>query len=428
MKSEVSSKVHEAVSYVTSILLIMAVMAITGFNCPLNAQEKKFIYNGIAYEITQWSERGTCSTAEDCCDYSTDYTADGNIVIPEKVFDEDGHEYKVTIIGWYSFRYDSELKSISLPETIEIIDRGAFDFCESLVSFRCPSSLRKIGQGAFWKCTNLKSVEFNDSLDLIGDFAFILCKSLESIEIPGSVRVIGWNAFCLCSSLKSVKFSDGLTELNPAVFTECTSLEKVLFPDSLEWIYGKFYPLSDWDDRGVFEGTFYGCTSLRHLWFPDSLEKIGNLAFEGCTDVETVVLPKNLKTLGYRAFDCPSLRDVIYPVSEPVELIIYDNEDLFPIQHLDGDCFLDVTYETATLKVGMGGLEKARQTSPWKFFKNIVEVDFSRVEAVASEVSSAESDGVYRMDGLRVGDSTDGLPCGLYIVREGGKTSKTMVP
>lgn len=396
-------------SVLTRILCFVALF-ISVFNCTLHSANKKFTYKGIVYEVYGRSDNVTCATAGHCCDFTSEYTADGNIEIPEEVYDENDVKYMVTRIGDRSFSMESKLKSIRLPKTIHSIDLLAFDWCDSL-----------------------KSIDFPQNLEYINYGAFMNCESLESLVIPDSVHYIDDAAFSDCISLRSVKLPDGLIYLSPSVFLNCTSLETVEFGESLKCIYGWSHP-SEMSEEYPTPGPFYGCTSLRCLKFPDSLEEMKSEAIQKCPSLETVVLSRNLKKMEGNALNCPSLREVIYPVSDPQELPLDVREGYDEFEHDEyyryelGYGFLDETYEKATLKVGLGGLEKAHQTVPWKFFKNIEEVDFSGVDEIGLDSSDSASDGVYRMDGVRVGNRADGLPSGLYIVREGVKTSKVMVP
>lgn len=409
--------------------IIMAFAYICSF-FSFNTDAMEFTYRGIIYEVNNgWnSSPYTCSTSRGCCDYSSEFTADGHIVIPEEVYDDNDVKFTVTAIGSYSFDGGARLKSITLPKTIKVIKDCAFYGCSSLESLSLPEGLTDIGPKAFMHCKNLTCIDLPQSLEMISCNSFMYCINLVSIDIPYSVISIGSEAFRGCSSLLSIKLPKGETCIADGLFADCTSLEMVRFEESLREISGWCIPPRTSAQLPV-PGAFYRCMSLRNLNFPDSLERIGYYAFEGCTGVKRVVLPRNLKEMEDDAFDCPNLQEVIYPVSDPKALpqYVYRDDYGYPVSY-GGYGFLDSTYNTATLKVGVGGLEKARQTAPWKFFKHIEEVEFSGVEEISSEMTNSASDCVYRMDGVRVGDSTDSLPSGLYIVRAGGKTSKVLVP
>jgi len=108
-------------------------------------------------------------------------------------------------IGEGAFQY-KPIVSITIPNSVEVIDYMAFSDCENLTSITIPNSVRVIDVGAFASCTNLASVIIGNSVTAIGKLAFAHCTSLASITIPKSVTQIGDDAFYGCHGLTSVKF------------------------------------------------------------------------------------------------------------------------------------------------------------------------------------------------------------------------------
>lgn len=105
---------------------------------------------------------------------------------------EDG----VTNISQYAFYGCSKLQSISIPGSVQQIDKQAFDY-SGLTSVILPEGLTKIGEGAFNQCTSLRSVTLPNSLTDIGDWAFQSCP-MTSIVISKNVKHIGYCAFNYC--------------------------------------------------------------------------------------------------------------------------------------------------------------------------------------------------------------------------------------
>lgn len=75
----------------------------------------------------------------------------GNIVIPESVT-YNGKTYPVTSIGFYAFYSCSDLTSVTIPNSVTIIDGRAFESCSSLTNVTIPNSVTTIGGSAFYKC------------------------------------------------------------------------------------------------------------------------------------------------------------------------------------------------------------------------------------------------------------------------------------
>ena len=75
-------------------------------------------------------------------------------------------------------------------KTIEMIDFG--------------TTLKTIGISAFENCTNLKNVTMSDSVTVIMDRAFAGCVSLKEVRLGRGVKHIGKNAFVGCENLETV--------------------------------------------------------------------------------------------------------------------------------------------------------------------------------------------------------------------------------
>lgn len=63
-------------------------------------------------------------------------------------------------------------------------------------------------------------------------------------------------------------------------------------------------------------------------------------------------------------------------------------------------------------------MEKARETEPWCRFRKIREIDFSEADEIKDDTTNRLIE-VYDINGLYIGDSTERLTKGIYIVRNG---------
>ena len=108
-------------------------------------------------------------------------------------------------LGKYAFKACTNLKTINLPNNIEVIKTGCFSDCLELSSISLPLSLIKIGTSAFRNCISLEKVKIEgNNIRKIGINAFYCCKQLTEIEIPSSIKEIELNAFDGCSKLESI--------------------------------------------------------------------------------------------------------------------------------------------------------------------------------------------------------------------------------
>lgn len=126
-----------------------------------------------------------------------------DVVIPDTI-----EGVKVTSIGTNAFKDNSNIKSVKLSDSIEIINNSAFENCSSLEAINIPESITKIKDRAFKDCSALNEVSLKENLESIGYNAFDGCTSLVTIYIPASVIMIENNAFDNCSSLEEINVSE----------------------------------------------------------------------------------------------------------------------------------------------------------------------------------------------------------------------------
>ena len=101
----------------------------------------------------------------------------------------------------------SKLTSITIPENITSIGRGAFSGCDGLMNITIPDSVTSIGSAAFENCSGLTSIVIPDSVTSIDHWAFQYCTGLTSATIGNGVKSISRYAFWDCASLKDIYFN-----------------------------------------------------------------------------------------------------------------------------------------------------------------------------------------------------------------------------
>ena len=90
------------------------------------------------------------------------------------------------------------IKSVTIPDSIEIIDRWAFRSMLTLHSVSLPNTIKEIRLEAFSGCCNLTSINFPDSLQIIGHMAFART-GMENVILPEKCRLDG-NPFKYCKA------------------------------------------------------------------------------------------------------------------------------------------------------------------------------------------------------------------------------------
>ena len=112
-------------------------------------------------------------------------------------------------IGAYSFE-NSKLTSLTLPASVEVIEKWAFGYSNQIPSVSFGSNVRIIDEYAFYACSALSSITFSEGLEFIGQDAFYTSGSYGNPTIPFSVGFIGRNAFNENSTLRVYEYSYAL--------------------------------------------------------------------------------------------------------------------------------------------------------------------------------------------------------------------------
>ncbi|MDE6791587.1 MAG: leucine-rich repeat domain-containing protein [Muribaculaceae bacterium] len=352
---------------------------------PTIARDFEYTYKGqtITYTVID-EDAKTCKTKDGMNeDGGFGYTTPGNnisgdLILPSNPIDGIT-AFTLTELGNYAFYESSELTSITVPNSVKVIGENAFCFCFELTSITIPESVNYIGAYAFNGCFGLTSITIPNSVTSIGEGAFYGCYRLTSITIPKSVNHIVDYTFYGCSGLTSFTIPESVTSIGLSAFEICSGLSSITIPDSVT--------------------------------------EIDSWAFYDCSGIETVTLSENLKILMEGAFrGCNAIKNVNYKGETPIEAT--------------KNVFADSVYEGATLNVKVGKVSSFQEVSPWKYFKNITDKEYSAVDEVIADedgIDYALPYSVYNLKGQMAGNSIDGLIPGMYIVRQGSKVKKVVV-
>ena len=297
--------------------------------------------------------------------------------------------------------YDcTNLKSVTLPQSLTNIDAFMFENCPSITTVTIPANVSEITINPFINCENLTEVKVSkDNGNYYSDSKYLYEKKTNkivsafnvgsSVTIPASVTRIGDWAFSDCDSLASVTIPDSVTSIGNYAFYGCTSLTSVTIPDSVTSIGSDaFYNTPFYNNisngevylgkvlyeyKGnmpanysviIKEGTvsispraFYGCDSLTSITIPDSVTSIGDGAFYNCTSLTSVTIPDSVTSIGRNGFsDCTSLTSVTIPDSvtsigeyafrgcDSLETITVDSGN--SVYHSAGNCLIETATKT----------------------------------------------------------------------------------
>ncbi len=295
------------------------------------------------------------------------FSAIANAAIPEtvKILESD-----TVRIGMGFFRNMSKIKSITLPDSITVIDDFAFEGCTALTSFNVPANVNHIGVGVFSDCGSLKELTSSSAVyravnnclvkgnavvlgcanstipesgvTTVASYAFYKCPTMADVVIPSNINTIEDGAFWYCDGLKVLKLSEMKAGFSQNALTGCTKITTVQLPlSALDWIpnqagvsvlsvvgndtvipkeaFKGFYALTDVTlpetvtDIGDY--AFAGCGKLSSFTITPTLKKIGEGAFEGCVALTSLTIPNGIESIGQNAFEgCVGIKALSTPV------------------------------------------------------------------------------------------------------------------
>ena len=249
---------------------------------------------------------------------SDNYSYLTTAVIPETI-EYMGTTYDVVGIEEGAFAY-SPITSVTIPNSIEYIEHGAFSDCYNLTStFHsgdlaswCDINFQDWGanptQYSHKLYLNIPGTSYAEevkgdivlpnTVDTIPNYAFSGCSGLTSVTIPNSVTSIGNSAFYDCDSLTEIVIPDSVTSIGNAAFKDCYKLTSVTFGENSQL-------------TSIGDYAFYDCTSLTSVEIGDSVTYIGDSAFYNCTSLTSVEIGDSVTSIGNYAFwQCSNLTSV----------------------------------------------------------------------------------------------------------------------
>lgn len=151
---------------------------------------------------------------------------------PVEDFSYEMNDGEIVITGYIGTDLEIYVPSTINDRPVTAIGESAFEGYD-MTHITIPDSVTIIEKGAFYDCTCLTSVEWSDNLKVIDKFAFEGCTSLESISFSNSLERINEGAFSYCG-LKKVSLPENLQFLDVDVFDSCDNLSSVKIPDNTE--------------------------------------------------------------------------------------------------------------------------------------------------------------------------------------------------
>lgn len=193
-----------------------------------------------------------------------------------------------------------------LPEGLDSIGKEAFQK-NYITEVTIPESVRAIGQSAFYDNQFLKSVTLNNRMETINRSLFNYCKKLAVVRGGRNVKIVDQSAFSGCDSLRSISDITPVT-INSSAFYNCRKLESLNFSRIKSIGYESFYccfGLKEADLTtltSIYGRSFIGCTGLKKVTFGNDITTIKSDAFNECDALEEVVLGSSINSLESNCF------------------------------------------------------------------------------------------------------------------------------
>ncbi len=209
-------------------------------------------------------------------------------------------------IGEGCFRNLTQLTEVDIPATTTTIGASAFNGCTNLtkVNFESGSKLTTLGASVFQNC-GLKSITLPEGLQTIEKEAFLLCNNLDTVRIPGTVTSVDPQAFLLSKNLRCISVDDKNAKYASidGMLTNKTKTQLLCFPAGKA---NKTITLLSPSFTEIGKMAFVSCSQLTNITLPKKIEKIGVQAFYACNNLNSITFlgdePISAANIGANAF------------------------------------------------------------------------------------------------------------------------------
>ena len=247
---------------------------------------------------------------------------------------------------------------------------GVYEVPSSIVKNGNPFTVVGICDYAFYKCSDLRRITLPNSLTEVGDYAFFGCSSLTSVDLPASVSDIGVRAFASCSSLTSLSFGGteeewdrvdlgafwmgSLRSISTSDATINTIADGSVY-ESEGITYRVNYVVDDYYATVIGYDQRENAVTCIIKEYIDEIMVLVTAIEENCfegADFVSVDLPGSIKTVGRDAFfDCDHLKTVYFGGDADAWCgITFENEYSNPIRSAESLFINEVMVTSAVLQ------------------------------------------------------------------------------
>ncbi len=211
---------------------------------------------------------------------------------------------------------------VLIPDTVEKIEKHAFDSCHSLETIHLSSEIRYIGEAAFNEC-GLRRIDMSCcwKLQIISRKLFANCWQLEEIILPETIREIQEEAFN-GAGLKEITIPFSVRFIGGKAFVYCENLEQIILEDTARYCFCSPFLIDRKESRLMAcaiaampaeccipavevldEYCLAGCHQMVSLEIPSTVRLIKNNAVLCCAHLESVLIDDgHIDKIGDKAF------------------------------------------------------------------------------------------------------------------------------
>lgn len=316
-----------------------------------------FIVDGIVYQIL---------SPETAIVRSAPRGYKGDVIVPSNVT-YDSATYEIVSIG-QAFNGATELRTISIPPTINYIIGGAFANCTNLATMTIPQTIECIGDTAFVGCVSMESLRIEDGNSTL---------KLGTGRFEKVVNVGEWTSNSTSNPKNgsyNVKYTHGL-------FYECP-IKSLYIGRSLDYKHFDKYDLNSFGERWAPNNT----TSYQARY----CEKF-DAPFYGVNTLSNVIISSSVSVLGIPEFTVTDWKE---PISVTPDIFKECNNILYVISENSqppvGVNFSQAVYDNTPLFLPNGSEVSYREDDCWKQFNKIIESTFVSTESITFEFENIE--------------------------------------